>query len=31
MGLVSRIQRGGMMLTVLLLAIIFLMVVKPGR
>jgi predicted integral membrane protein DUF2269 len=30
MGLVSRIQRGGMMLTVLLLAII-LMVVKPGR
>ena len=31
MGLVKRIQRGGMMLTVLLLSIIFLMVVKPGR
>ena len=29
MGLVKRIQRGGMALTVLLLAIIFLMVVKP--
>ena len=28
-GLVQRIQRGGMFLTVLLLAIIFLMVVKP--
>ena len=28
-GLVKRIQRGGMALTVLLLAIIFLMVVKP--
>jgi uncharacterized membrane protein len=28
-GLVKRIQRGGMVLTVLLLAIIFLMVVKP--
>lgn len=28
-GLVSSIQRGGMMLTVLLVAIIFLMVVKP--
>jgi uncharacterized membrane protein len=28
-GLVQRIQRGGMLLTVLLLAIIFLMVVKP--
>ena len=31
MGLVKRIQRGGMGLTVLLLAIIFLMVLKPGR
>ena len=30
-GLIKRIQRGGMMLTVLLLSIIFLMVVKPGR
>ena len=30
MGLVKRIQRGGMVLTVLLLAIIFLMVVKPS-
>jgi uncharacterized membrane protein len=30
-GLVKRIQRGGMLLTVLLLSIIFLMVVKPGR
>ena len=30
-GLVQRIQRGGMLLTALLLAIIFLMVVKPGR
>lgn len=29
MALVSRIQRGGMAITVLLLAIIFLMVVKP--
>jgi uncharacterized membrane protein len=28
-GLVKRIQRGGMVLTLLLLAIIFLMVVKP--
>ncbi|HEX5015534.1 MAG TPA: DUF2269 family protein [Candidatus Limnocylindrales bacterium] len=28
-GLVKRVQRGGMLLTVLLLAIIFLMVVKP--
>ena len=28
-GLVKRIQRGGMALTVLLLSIIFLMVVKP--
>jgi uncharacterized membrane protein len=28
-GLVQRIQRGGMLLTALLLAIIFLMVVKP--
>jgi uncharacterized membrane protein len=31
MGLVKRIQRGGMGLTLLLLSIIFLMVVKPGR
>ena len=31
MGLVKQIQQGGMGLTVLLLAIIFLMVVKPGR
>jgi predicted integral membrane protein DUF2269 len=30
-GLIKRIQRGGMLLTVLLLSIIFLMVVKPGR
>jgi hypothetical protein len=30
-GLVKRIQRGGMLLTVLLLSIIFLMVLKPGR
>jgi hypothetical protein len=30
MGLVKRIQRGGMGLTVLLLSIIFLMVVKPA-
>jgi hypothetical protein len=31
MGLVKRIQRGGMAMTVILLTIIFLMVVKPGR
>ena len=31
MSLVKRIQRGGMAITVILLTIIFLMVVKPGR
>ncbi len=29
-GLVQRVQRGGMLLTVLLVLIVFLMVVKPG-